>query len=884
MKKTTQDFAQHIHDAARILKMKLIFNGHQEIDGHYLKNVTIHEVSNGLETLSIGRLCTNSIKINMYNPGDILFVNSLVEVKIGLEMNDQIEWVSMGSFVLSEVNKENAYEVSIEGYDMSTLLNVDYQPQIAYPALLKDVVDDICQQCHITLSQTQFEKIMIDKPMEVSCKEMLCYMASLMGQNIRMNRENQLEFFWYQDMNYMIDESLIYLDSYKKTNDILTISSLTSGSEEETITCGSGYGITFANPYMTQERLESLLEKINGFTYLPCTFKWRGDPRVEVCDLLKVDNQNVIIMDHTMTFDGGLCSEIECQGQNEKEVVMAQSPTDIKLKKIYHTLQQSYKDITENILGHQGGYYHIDMDENNYPIGWTIMNTPTLRDDTHLWRMSMGGFGYSEDGGKTFENIAFDLDGNFSANALNTGILKGDEFELDLETGAIVIGERDSQGQITHPVFSYDKNKGLYIEAMSEIENEMKLIQNTIHVSLITNFVNNQTYDEQPHHYYPDYTQTPLKITAVVKDTLQETIANASIIWKRKGQKDKDYGDLILGENANNEVLTIQHNLEESVEYVAYATVKTIDQVELHAEGQITINLNTLNETKIVGEMCSIEASSHAFVEEENNYSPGNISLTPHFFNCHYDLWSLSTDLGISYTNIEPLTSSLDEDNPHLHETNIKGLIFNDDTKELMIIPECVCFDLSHVIVFKLKGDVENANDTIAITKESDIATQVHQIITDMNELSKQYNTVIQELNSVNGTITSKVENIESQYNGSIEEINKKLTSVIQTSESIEEQYQTLKEIIDENGSDLQTITTYIRKTAKGIEVGELEANVKTLMATSYFAILFNDEEVMKLEQNLLTIERIKALSVFQLGNVIFTSKDYGFDITWGGE
>ena len=51
MKKTTQDFAQHIHDAARILKMKLIFNDHQEIDGHYLKNVTIHEVSNGLETL-----------------------------------------------------------------------------------------------------------------------------------------------------------------------------------------------------------------------------------------------------------------------------------------------------------------------------------------------------------------------------------------------------------------------------------------------------------------------------------------------------------------------------------------------------------------------------------------------------------------------------------------------------------------------------------------------------------------------------------------------------------------------------------------------------------------------------------------------------------------
>jgi len=496
----------------------------------------------------------------------------------------------------------------------------------------------------------------------------------------------------------------------------------------------------------------------------------------------------------------------------------------------------------------------------------------------------MGGFGYSEDGGKTFKNIAFDLNGNFSANVINTGILIGDEFELNLETGSILIGERDSQGKIVNPVFSYDKNKGLYIKAISELKNEVNRIQNTIHVSLQSNFVNNQTFDEQSHHYYPDYTITPLKITAIVKDTLQNEVVNASISWKRKGQNDKDYGDLILGENANHEVLTIQHNLEESVEYIAYATVKTIDQVELKAEGQMTINLNTLNETKIVGEMCSIEASAHAFIEEENNYNPGNISLTPHFFNCHYDLWSISTDLGLSYINIEPTASPIDEENSHIFETNILGITFNDDTKELIIIPECECFNYSNIIVFKLKGDVEDANDTIAITKENDIATQVQQIITDINQLSKQYNNVVQELDSVNGTMTSKVENIESKYNGNIEEINKKLTSVIQTSESIEEQYQTLKEIVNENGSDLQTITTYIRKTAKGIEVGELGANIKTLMATNHFAILFGGEEAMKLEHNLLTIKGINALSKIQLGNVILASKDYGFDISWGGK
>lgn len=153
----------------------------------------------------------------------------------------------------------------------------------------------------------------------------------------------------------------------------------------------------------------------------------------------------------------------------KNEVVMSKSPTEIKLKKFYNTLVESYKQTTEKILGQKGGYYVIDVDENGYPNGWTIMNTPTLRDDTHLWRMSMGGFGYSQDGGKTFENIAFDLDGNFSANALTSGQLSGDMFELDLENGTVQFGMRDQEGHIIDPFLILDQN-GLEIKHITEIE------------------------------------------------------------------------------------------------------------------------------------------------------------------------------------------------------------------------------------------------------------------------------------------------------------------------------------------------------------------------------------------------------------------------------
>ena len=37
----------------------------------------------------------------------------------------------------------------------------------------------------------------------------------------------------------------------------------------------------------------------------------------------------ILIMEHTLSFDGGMSSTIESNGQNEKEVVMSKSHTEI---------------------------------------------------------------------------------------------------------------------------------------------------------------------------------------------------------------------------------------------------------------------------------------------------------------------------------------------------------------------------------------------------------------------------------------------------------------------------------------------------------------------------------------------------------------------------
>ena len=120
---TTQAYKDKILSDHREMKMKVIFNGRQEIDGHYLKNVTIHEVSNGLDTLTIGGICSNSIKIDMFDPGNIPFEGGSLEAFIGIQLASDIEWVPMGSFFISEITRNNDYEVSLEGYDGISLLN-----------------------------------------------------------------------------------------------------------------------------------------------------------------------------------------------------------------------------------------------------------------------------------------------------------------------------------------------------------------------------------------------------------------------------------------------------------------------------------------------------------------------------------------------------------------------------------------------------------------------------------------------------------------------------------------------------------------------------------------------------------------------------------------
>lgn len=466
----SNEYKNTIISSKREFLIKVIIND-REIESKYLKGIKIEEISCSKEMISIGDVCSNAFELEMFILDRLVsFDLAKVVIKSGLKYDDKIEWVDLGTYIVNEVTRDK-YSIKLSGFDAMKRFEEVYNPNIIFNDETKfiDVLNDLLRQCKVLLAPidlNEYENIIIDHYFEgITCKELIGYLAGLMGCNVRINRVNELEFYWYQDTGIVVSDELIYQDSYQESlENELVINSLTSGDETNTYVCGSGNGISFANPYMTQELLDKIFLKIEGFSYQPCSLKWRGNPCIENSDIIKYNDKNIIIMKQTLILDGGFSSQVECMGKLDNDVVMkTSSPTEIKLNKLYNTLTNALKHSTETILGQHGGNLVIDLNSDGKPSGWTIMNTPTLESYTKLWKMNQGGLGYSEDGGKTFKNIAFDLEGNFNANIINTGVINGEMFELDLQTGVIRIGKRDNDGEISSPSFYLNENGELKI-------------------------------------------------------------------------------------------------------------------------------------------------------------------------------------------------------------------------------------------------------------------------------------------------------------------------------------------------------------------------------------------------------------------------------------
>lgn len=285
---------------------------------------------NGEDTLTIGNVGSAMVKFSINRPS-INLANEEIEVFEGIDVNGTIEYVKLGIFkVLKPANDRG--NITYQCVDrMTYLMNMPFFSELTDNVTDVAILNEICTQVGITLANTDLiSHTLPSAPIGYTRREVISYMSQLQGKNGIINDEGNLELIWYSQTDYVVDDDKIYYEGTDSINGemdyTLEYIECVVRKEEEEVNLKSGNGIvgmSFENPFMTQEILDEVFAKIGGFTYRPVEVQFLGDFRLEVGDIVSVTTNNssyiVPIMELTHDSDGGVKTTIQSIAETESE-------------------------------------------------------------------------------------------------------------------------------------------------------------------------------------------------------------------------------------------------------------------------------------------------------------------------------------------------------------------------------------------------------------------------------------------------------------------------------------------------------------------------------------------------------------------------------------
>jgi hypothetical protein len=502
------------------------------LTGDNLIDLTVTEAVNASGGLSIGTTISSKLTAKIKMPETpLLLTDSIIRPEVSFYGVD--EWVPLGKFYITDAVSDNDFNTAftITAYDGFCKTETPYVPKIPMPNTAQAILVDIAAQCGFSIEgMTEGETPdlpIIDEngiliysnlptvdengvlrfrtPMkvvggvltnggnlslgmfdllELTMRQYIGYLAGLVGRNARFNRAGNLEFSWYTDFGYSISQSSQYMGGFKRlTENDFVLHSITSGTSDNMFTSGSGVGISFENPFMTQAILDSVFYGLKDTSYTPAQIKWRGNPAVEAGDIIVAEDQNgiarqIYVMEQTIHVGGGLYSEIKCYGETDASIQFSTSPREKKLQQIYTKLQEAIAEATQLLNGANGGVFEI-LDENKDGIndGW-IIHSPDFQ---RFIKANLNGIGITKDGGATYEQ-AMTVDG-INASSIHTGQMSaqrisvgdetlGDVFSVDLDKDGhpvVTIGSSDSvvKQKQTHDAITFVDNQDTQVAKFS---------------------------------------------------------------------------------------------------------------------------------------------------------------------------------------------------------------------------------------------------------------------------------------------------------------------------------------------------------------------------------------------------------------------------------
>ncbi|MFR5784668.1 MAG: hypothetical protein ACLUE4_06250 [Acutalibacteraceae bacterium] len=427
-----------------------------------LLSLSVTQVFNGDEDATVGSVGSSSYSATFNNPSPTYnYRDKIAFIESGVLLADGTYYYTPCGYFATEKPEtdDDGKTLTVTGYDEIDKMGGKWTPSITVTdtTTLKDVVENIASMHGLsvtyvdTAAQTALKNHVIGvataaELTEQSERDVLGYCVGCAGMSARVNTVGKLYISWFfspgSTYDYTVTADVQWENGFKKSAEsAVKIEAVTAGEDEDVYTKGTGVPLSFANPLVTHAEIDAIYTRYNGRAWYPSTCTWRGDPCIEVGDIITVKDKNsksytVYVAQQELDLSGGLQSTITSPNLDTTEMSFDSVSASVKLElsKVKNSMEAAIKAATDAINGANGGYYRIlDLDKDGNPDGWECFATDGLRGV----KCTYGGIGCTTDGGKTYTNAM--TGSGINATAITTGIITGgaNGFSFNLESGHI---------------------------------------------------------------------------------------------------------------------------------------------------------------------------------------------------------------------------------------------------------------------------------------------------------------------------------------------------------------------------------------------------------------------------------------------------------------
>ena len=378
-----------------------------------IENVKSVKFTGGSEVeddFSLGSTISQYITVTMSCAGAIEGIE--MHLQVGLDIEGITEWIPIGYFTAGKPFK-NEEQIEFVAYDRMAQTERTFSMDGTTTNTIS-VLKKIEEITRVPVVTSGLSSILMSVPKGYTCREVLSYVAQMYGGFAVCNRQGQIEIHTYENNAYTVGTGR-YWDNFEHNDYLFTVDKLTcyTGQDKDgnSISISSGFGartVSFSNPFMTQNVLDNVLQKLKGFSYMPGTLKMLGDPRIDVWDIITVEDLSeesykVPVMKLEWEYDGGLTYTVEAAGLSEEETNDSyKGPTTKRMERCYAQLVMIDRALVNK----------LDVDTANITYA-TIKNLDVMKENVQEINGELG----------TFKNLTTT---NFEAVNAKIGVLDND--------------------------------------------------------------------------------------------------------------------------------------------------------------------------------------------------------------------------------------------------------------------------------------------------------------------------------------------------------------------------------------------------------------------------------------------------------------------------